>query len=252
MTKKTKKFNFKSEYVLLGLAVVFLVGAVFVNANKNVIAQVTDNGISFSLSESSLLKVLDRLLPGDKEIAPEVDLTLGAQPGPDSFHGLETHNGIGLGFTHQTLIATSSNFCILPNTTGATTTVVSWSVNIKTNGLGAQAFDLSSTTASNRFSPVGGTGSSSPAFLHGKALTAGSGQTVFWDGILVSSTTAAVKNNDGSFFVFTEGAGDGVNIPNPFVLGPKEALVGKIATSSPGVFSGGYLTGTCSARLIKH
>lgn len=125
----------------------------------------------------------------------------------------------------QNTIATSSAVCSILNPFNATTSILSYAFEVVSNGLGAQTFDLS--TSSTHLA------SSSPALIRAATIPAGR-STAFWvapGGAASATVLSAATNGRQQAF-----------------LKPGEYLNIVLATSSPGTF-GSYLTGTCKAVL---
>lgn len=129
------------------------------------------------------------------------------------------------------MVATSSVVCALQNGS-ATSTLVGFSAVALTNGLGTQLYDVS--TSSSQYASGSTYGSSSPAYI--KAFSSGTGQfSLIWDPSSSSTDTRLI------------GSGYEANSHN--IIGPNKWLTVRIATSTPGTFSGGYLTGRCNFEL---
>lgn len=129
----------------------------------------------------------------------------------------------------QTMVGTSSAVCQIKNPFNATSTLIGYSFQVTSNGLGAQTIDVSTSTTAY--------GTSSPAYV--KAYSAGSGQfSVVW-GRGATTTSVALIGNTGASQGFTHN-----------VIGPNEYVNTKVATATPGTFSS-YYTGTCRGVFEK-
>lgn len=126
----------------------------------------------------------------------------------------------------QAIMATSSVICSTKIT--ATSTLKAYTVLGLTNGLGAQTFDVS--TSSTAY------GTSSPAYIRGYSTGATGFALVWGNGATTTNASligGTVSNNVGN--------SDNVIFPNQYVNV-------KIATSTAGTF-GSYFTGRCSGKF---
>lgn len=127
--------------------------------------------------------------------------------------------------------ATSSVLCAIQNTYG-TSTILSAGIRVDTTGLGAQTFDIStSSSASNGFA------SSTPALIYAGTLPVANATYRWMAGVLATTssqitTLMPISTSNNS----------------PYIIAPNEYLVFKIATGTPGTFAS-YVTGQCTARF---
>lgn len=134
-------------------------------------------------------------------------------------------NGLKQTWYSQPIMATSSAICATPEIT-ATSTLRSFKVLGLTNGLGAQFFDVSTSTTAY--------GSSSPAYVKTYS-TGATGFAMVWNG--ATTTNANIIGNTWN------GTGQSDNI-----ILPGQRITARIATGTPGTFSS-YMTGRCSAVI---
>ncbi len=167
--------------------------------------------------------------------------TVGASSGPDSFFDCEAHNGIRRCFTRVGMIASSSVACIV-KAPSATSTLTNFSVRINSNGLGAQTFDVGTTTAALGVSGA----TTSPVFIASASIGATSQGDYFWNGGSIATTSAVHAARVLSHDDFTAGTG-----LSSFMVRPGEVITAKIATTSTtvsGTFAT-YLGGFCQATF---
>lgn len=80
LKKKLKKVH--KGWAIGIVTVLLFVGVALFSGGVGAVAQITGNGFSVNLSESAFLKILDRILPGEKALVEEPDgLSIGAIPG---------------------------------------------------------------------------------------------------------------------------------------------------------------------------
>lgn len=142
-----------------------------------------------------------------------------------SINGVRTYN------YNQTMSATSSVVCSLRNPFQATSTLLSYSVAVNTNGLDGKSefMFLSTSTAS--------AGTSTPAYVNAFDTGTAGGFTWSWQPSFASSTALQLGL-------------DPVTGLFDATIGPNDYLTLKIATSTAGTFVS-YLGGTCSGVLQK-
>lgn len=149
----------------------------------------------------------------------------------------ETRGGIDYADYQQTIAATSSVICIMPNPFGtATSTIVRHIVQVTSNGLAAtQAIYTSTTTG------TGGYGSSTPALIQN--FITGAGEfTAVWQPNSATSTNSGIPTD------LLPGMTDtGLS---RYILGPSEYLTDRVATATPRTLDT-YYTGTCSTTVSK-
>ena len=142
-------------------------------------------------------------------------------------------NGVGQYYYSQGINnATSSNVCTLKNPFNATSTVLSYSVYVRSNGLGAQPLYLSTSTATGAPDAT-----STPALIAAYTLASGSGASFAWAPTASTTATTDILQDEA----------DGTA---PYLLGPSDYLNLHVASGTPGTFST-YLVGTCSGVLQK-
>lgn len=139
-------------------------------------------------------------------------------------------NGVRTYYGNANIAATSSVPCSFKNPFSATSTLVSFAMQVTTNSIAvAQKIDIS--TSSRAVSSGTSYGSSTPAFVYGYAADASTFE-IAWSPGLASSATLIGLHADGTSDV---------------TVAPSEYVTARIATSSPGTFGGGYYKGTCQA-----
>ena len=126
------------------------------------------------------------------------------------------------------LNATSSIPCSIAVT--ATSSLQAFGIEVVSNGLGAQIFDVS--TSSSAYAA-----STSPSYVRAGVAPAGSFARAWMPGA-ASTSPLLISRGDTGLSV-----GD--------VIYPGQFLQVRIATSSPSTFTGGYWTGTCSAKFLR-
>lgn len=141
--------------------------------------------------------------------------------------------GYGEYYYSQAIAATSSVPCSIKIT--ATSTLVNYSVIASTNTFNT-TFDISTSTSP--FLAVGSYGSSSPAFVRAYATPNAVGFAMVWTG---NGTTTSAK------LVGTAVSANVGNTDN--IIFPGQYLNMTIASTSPGTFAAGYMTGRCNALL---
>lgn len=125
----------------------------------------------------------------------------------------------------QPMAATSSVACSIKNPFNATSTVLNYTAALSANRLGAQQFDVSTSTTV--------LGSSTPALIRvatGAALIPGA-----WAWLPNSSSTATLLDTN-------------LNGTSPIVLAPYEYLNLRYSTGTPSAFTT-YNTGRCSGVI---
>ena|SRR3990167_10372264 len=129
----------------------------------------------------------------------------------------------------QSMFATSSAICSIKNPFNATSTLISFSAQVTSNGIAsAQTLDLSTSTSAYA--------SSSPAYF--KKFATGTGQfSVVWQ----SATTTSLN---------VIGIKAGVNGDSDNIIGPTDYLTLKVSSSTPGTYPL-YYTGTCSGVIER-
>lgn len=213
----------KIEKVLLGIGLVGLIGVIYSKSFE----------VSVPKQDAPVVNVSS---PSVNVPSPIVNVSVpdqrvGAVPTLD---GVDSPNvrvgGLGYYYYSQSIAATSSTICSVR--VAATSTIAgAFTVNVRSNSMGyTPLLDIATSTTQ--------TGTSTPAFV--KAYTVpllGSYLTWFAN----STTTGAnvIGNN-----VTMNSLSDVVVFPGQFINV-------KLATSTPGTFAAGYLTGTCSALIQK-
>lgn len=157
--------------------------------------------------------------------------TLSAAAGPDLPFQYLKWGGVEEWRASATFSATSSVPVAIQNPVAATSSIDFVGCNIGANALGAQNFDISTSSTA--------LASSTPALIYGGSLASGAQKSIAWVGGNASTTNSKVIGGD-SFLKTGE---------SPYLLGPLEYVTFRIATGTPGVFAGGYLTGSCSLKV---
>lgn len=175
----------------------------------------------------ALVLVLGMTFPRGNSVVRQI---VGATPTLDGVDAPDVRIG-GAGYVFKTVVmsATSSIPCSYQVT--STSSIQDLGINIKTNGMGTQVVDFS--TSSTAF------GSSTPAFIKAFTVTAATSYEIPWRGI-VSTTTQSLVGYSG---------GDATGQSNNIVY-PGQYLNFRIATVTPGSFTT-YLVGNCSFSLKK-
>lgn len=158
----------------------------------------------------------------------QVTSVLGANPGPDQTEPGNSIGGVQFYTISIPMAATSSAVCSVVNPFGSAATLVSFTANVVTNGLGvAQTLDLSTSSA-----PYA---SSSPAYI--KTASVGTGAfSLVWNPFATSTSRFIGADPQ------TGASGN--------VIGASEYVTLRIATGSPSTHAS-YYTGTCKYRFQK-
>ncbi len=162
------------------------------------------------------------------EVAPVAELpgstsTLNLVDDPyTSIGGLQSYS------KSVSLAATSSVFVSIKNPFAATSTVVLMSLQTTSNGMGAQTFDVS-TSSTN-------VGSSTPALGYGVSVGATRTSYVWSPATTTNGTVIGAATS-----------GNGVS---NIILGPNEYLNFRIASGTPGTFAA-YLKGNVNVLIRK-
>lgn len=169
-----------------------------------------------------------------KEIATN---TLGAIPGTSVDGNYFSIGGVEYYHYKTAIIASSTVPCyVKPNPFGAATTSIEMaSMQVNTNGLGAFAIDLSTTTS------AGGWATTSPALARSFAFAAAPVRPFIYQQA-TTTTLLTIGRSVGS--INDDGAAT-----NVFVK-PGEGLTFRVATGTPGTFTS-YATGVCEVVLRK-
>lgn len=139
--------------------------------------------------------------------------------------------GVGAIWQQSSLYASSSVFCSLKIV--ATSTLDSFTLGARNNTLGAQVFDLSTSTTQY--------GSSSPAFISSGVLGSISTNLV-WGGTATTTNTKLIGLTPGPTGTLgNSGASDNIIYPGQFINA-------RIATTTPGTFAT-YQQGNCAFGL---
>lgn len=222
---KRKKDQGADKKIVVGLVALFLVLGV-VGVASAAKAQVGDFFGKLLVEVGLTSETLDFL----KDVKED---SLGAQPGPDSFHSVECHNGVCKGFVTAPFTASTSP-CVLRNPLGATSTIVSWSAAWATVNYGAnQTAYLSTSTNSG--------GTTTKALINEYTLVNATEGDLAWTPHLNASTTGVETQK-----VYIQD--DFLTGENPFTLGANEWLNFSVATGSRGSFSGTF-SGSCAAEF---
>lgn len=174
-------------------------------------------------------------------VVQQVAPSLGAVPTLDAVDNPYTSIGGRKRFYWNVPItATSSVICAVKNPYGkATTTVDNVAVNITGGILGANKFDISTT------SNTSGYGSSTPAFVAGRPVPSTALASFGFNPGQSTTTHSLSPTTRDIILPSIDGQGGFTNI-----LGPDEWLSVRISTTSPGTFST-YYSGTCSGEFTK-
>lgn len=191
-----------------------------------------DNGSSEGRGGDTNLDSL--VLDGDLTVGDDITITGDTQTiGSSGTVSFWTAGGVDFAAVTESFTSTSSVPLVIDNPFSATTSIDKIMCVVTGNGLGAQVFDISTTTA------AGGYGSSTPALVYGVSIGANAQETFLWQPAGSSTTpwlTLAVPSNS--------------NGKSPYILKPNEDVTVRIATSSPGTFSS-YLSGSCALQVSK-
>ncbi len=138
--------------------------------------------------------------------------------------------GVEINYGQSPIIATSSTICSIPVPENATSTVLSWKVNILSGITGAVNMSLS--TGTNAYA------TSSAFFILDRTVASGVGDSFSWQPF--ASTTGA------RMVVGNQATGE-----SPYFMRPGEYLNLRLSTSTSAGALGAYYTGTCSAVFLK-
>lgn len=177
--------------------------------------------------------------------APPADLSLGAIPGNEVQGDVLIVGGLEKAYVRRAFTATSSVLCSIRNPFfGATSTIESFSAVFSRGVLGANLFDVSTT--SNTL----GYGSSSPALIAAHNIPSTDKPVIVFQ--KNASTTSSVNTgNDGGTVLAGLNASTGLTGISNYILGPREFLTMRLSTSTiRGEFAAPY-QGTCTAEFKR-
>lgn len=156
----------------------------------------------------------------------------GSLTGPIIYSDYLVVGGVKTSYRWAEFTATSSSICKLQAPTNATSTVTSIAVKVNTILIpSVPVLDVSTSSATS-----GGYGSSTPAFI--ASATPATTTPLYWVAPGNASTTVKLWG------ITPNSLGNG---SVDFVVAPSEWITVKLATTTPGTFAAGYLTGVCSA-----
>lgn len=180
--------------------------------------------------------VLDSSLTVGTSITSTATTTQGSQ-GTTAYY---VRGGVDYADAQVAFTSTSSSPAIIRNPWfgTATSTIDVGLAQITSGILGANTFDISTTT-----NCTGGNASSTPALVYGHSVATGAVDTVSWHPTSTTTKPALPYLADYT--------GVGADGSSPFILRSNECISLRIATSSPGTFAGGYWAGTLSFTFHK-
>lgn len=170
-----------------------------------------------------------------------VDVVLGAVSSLDgvdspfiNIAGLKSWQGT------RSMVASSSNFCVLKNPLGVAVVIEAISFNMTTNRFGAIGYDVSTSTDGYATSTV----------LLGRSTlaTLGTADRYSWVPKATSTPAGTPPPFATSGFALVEGGPTDTGSTR-FVLGASEYINIRNSTSSGTTFASGYSVGTCGFKL---
>lgn len=139
----------------------------------------------------------------------------------------------------RSMVATSSNFCVLKNPLGVAAVIEAVSFNATTNRIGAVSYDVSTSTD--------GFATSTIIIGRGTLAAAGTADRYSWAGKQATSTVSFIPlATSGSLLLEGSPFDQGTT---RFVLGASEFINIRLSTSTGTVFASGYNVGTCGFKL---
>ena len=171
----------------------------------------------------------------------EIIEKFGAIPGNVLDHTCFTYGDVTRCSFARSLTATSSHLCSILNPVSATSTIESYGLLITRGVVGANQFEISTSTAAY--------GTSTTALMAVSIPTGASG--TFAGRPNTSTSTISINTLGVSILPELERSGNGVTGVTNYILGPTQYVNFRLATSTyNGTFASPYL-GTCYLELQK-
>lgn len=218
----------KTTFASVGIAVAIVLGIVSLHRPTNIEVNVPSQSAPIVNVAAPDVRIPATVVNVPKQ--EQQNVNLGAVSTLDGISFPYSNvNGLGQYYYSQNMAASSSVVCSIKNPYSTTTQVLSYYAKVTVNGLGTQNVTLATGTDQYRIQSTG------PSFI--KTAPVSNDWFLTWIGPATTTANAFVWGNDGP---------NGQSYTN---LQAGESLNLVIATTTPGVFAGGYLKGVCGGVL---
>ena len=193
------------------------------------------------LTAISAMLVLIVSLIASYETAPPADISLGAIPGNEVNGNIFIVGGLDKAYFRTGFSAASSTMCGFRNPFQATSSIQSYSVQITRGVLGANSFDIATSSVRGA--------TSSPALM--AAVQVATLVTDSYSGVPNSATTTLINGDGGEVLAGLKRSANGTAGVSNYILGPNEYVNFELATSTnTGSFATPML-GSCTLELKR-